>query len=335
MSIRIDGTNTTANPGITGGDADTGLQFGTDEVKIVTGGTDRVTVDSSGNLGIGTTSPSESLEVSGNGLKVSGQSSGITDEGITFDWDSGSNNGRIFSESAGSSNLLFYTTNSGTRAERMRIDNAGKVGIGQTSFSGDGEKLGVKGDTNTFNSYCVRFINSDGTVLFRVRNDGRFITGVDGQSPFNLTTASGANVFVGSDGTLHRSTSSARFKTEVEDLEDEYADRILNLRPVWYRSSAPGDQLHKDWSYYGFIAEEVAAIDPRFVFWTTHETILDNNGVEVESELEQPIADGVQYDRLVPHLLNLIKRQKEQIEAQGTAIAALETRLTALEGGAS
>jgi hypothetical protein len=57
MTIRIDGNNTTANPGITGGDADTGLQFGTDEVKVVTGGSDRMTVNSAGNVGIGTTSP--------------------------------------------------------------------------------------------------------------------------------------------------------------------------------------------------------------------------------------------------------------------------------------
>ena len=48
MTIRIDGTNTAANPGITGTDTDTGLQFGTDEVNIVTGGTTRTTVDSSG-----------------------------------------------------------------------------------------------------------------------------------------------------------------------------------------------------------------------------------------------------------------------------------------------
>lgn len=65
MSIRIDGTNTTANPGITGADADTGLQFGTNELKIVTGGTEAVTVDSSQNVGIGTTSPAVDLDVSG------------------------------------------------------------------------------------------------------------------------------------------------------------------------------------------------------------------------------------------------------------------------------
>ena len=54
MTIRIDGTNTAANPGITGTDTDTGLQFGTDEVNIVTGGTTRTTVDSSGRLLVGT-----------------------------------------------------------------------------------------------------------------------------------------------------------------------------------------------------------------------------------------------------------------------------------------
>ena len=50
MTIRIDGTNTTASPGITGGDTGTGLVYGTDEVKIVTGGTTRATVDSGGKL---------------------------------------------------------------------------------------------------------------------------------------------------------------------------------------------------------------------------------------------------------------------------------------------
>lgn len=58
MTIKINGTNTTAQPSITGADTDTGLVYGTDQVQIVTGGATRATVDSSGNLGLGTASPS-------------------------------------------------------------------------------------------------------------------------------------------------------------------------------------------------------------------------------------------------------------------------------------
>lgn len=65
MAIKINGDNTVANPGFSGDDTDTGLQCGTDELKLVTGGTARATVDSSGNLGIGVTSPTAKLEVQG------------------------------------------------------------------------------------------------------------------------------------------------------------------------------------------------------------------------------------------------------------------------------
>ena len=57
----------------------------------------------------------------------------------------------------------------------------------------------------------------------------------------------------------------------------------------------------------------------------------DENGNVVSTPCE-PEPEGVQYDRFVPHLLNLVKRQKEQIETQAASIAALEARLTALEG---
>lgn len=109
MPIRIDGTNTTANPGITGGDADTGLQFGTDEISFVTGGTEKVKIDNGA-------------------LKVTGQSSGITDGGLTLDWESVSQSARFFAESAAASQLKFFTTNSsGVRSEQMRINDEGYV----------------------------------------------------------------------------------------------------------------------------------------------------------------------------------------------------------------
>ena len=58
MTVKINGTNTVANPAFTGADTDTGLQCGTNEVKLVTGGTARATVDSSGNVLVGKTSSS-------------------------------------------------------------------------------------------------------------------------------------------------------------------------------------------------------------------------------------------------------------------------------------
>ena len=77
MTVRIDGTNTSAAPGITGADTDTGLKFGTNEVDIVTGGTDRVIVDSSGNVGINNLTPSHKLDIDNGEARINrGNSSG-------------------------------------------------------------------------------------------------------------------------------------------------------------------------------------------------------------------------------------------------------------------
>jgi len=139
---------------------------------------------------------------------------------------------------------------------------------------------------------------------------------------YNSTTASAANVFVVSPGYLVRSTSSIKYKTQVETIEDKYADALLGCRPVWYRSLSASDNPNFGW--WGFIAEEVAAIDPRLVHWKTVEITYDEKGSAIETPCD-PEPEGVQYDRFVPHLLNLIKRQREQIEA-------MEARLSALEG---
>ena len=136
------------------------------------------------------------------------------------------------------------------------------------------------------------------------------------------TTADAANMFVSASGQFYRSTSSLKYKTDIETLQDSYADAILNVRPVWYRSTCNDDC--PEHSYWGFIAEEVAEIDPRLVHWKTVEVTYDENGSAVEAPCD-PEPEGVAYERFVPHLLNLIKRQKEQIEA-------MEARLSALEG---
>ena len=55
MTLKLNGTNSEAAPAYAGDDADTGLQCGTNELKLVTGGTARATVDSSGRVGLDAT----------------------------------------------------------------------------------------------------------------------------------------------------------------------------------------------------------------------------------------------------------------------------------------
>ena len=77
MPIRIDGTNSTANPGITGDDADTGFVFGTDEISILTGGSEKVKLNSTGNLGLGVSSPSYKLDLDNGQARINrGNSAG-------------------------------------------------------------------------------------------------------------------------------------------------------------------------------------------------------------------------------------------------------------------
>ena len=153
-----------------------------------------------------------------------------------------------------------------------------------------------------------------------------FSTGeIKAKGIYDTTSSGAANVHIHSSNyILHRSTSSIKYKTNVETLEDKYADAVLNCRPVWYQSLCKVD--NPDWGHWGFIAEEVAEIDPRLVSWKTDEISVDKEGNETQTPLETPLAEGVQYDRFVPHLLNLIKRQQ-------TAIESLEAKVAALEAG--
>ena len=65
MVLKLNGTNSVSEPAFTGNDTDTGLQCGTNELNLVTGGSARATVDTNGRLGLGTTSMDKLLHVKG------------------------------------------------------------------------------------------------------------------------------------------------------------------------------------------------------------------------------------------------------------------------------
>ena len=166
--------------------------------------------------------------------------------------------------------------------------------------------------TRTGQSIAQIRINGTAVLNFRDYNNGAGI-GVVSTEPLFLegtevrservrdsTTASASNVFIDTTtGRLFRSTSSIKYKKDVEDIDPTFSFNILEKsRPVWFRSSVETeDQTHGHW---GLIAEEVAEYDPRLVHFGLHE----------DGTLEP---EGVQYERIIPHLLVILKQQQSDI----------------------
>ena len=136
MTLKLNGTNSEAAPAYAGDDADTGLQCGTNELKLVTGGSARATVDSSGNLGVGTTTPSQSWTGgSSRTQQLSGLSGQITVLRVN---EAGGTGGDLQLVSSTSAEAAVYNFANGSLrfgtngAERMRILSGGGI-----TFNGD------------------------------------------------------------------------------------------------------------------------------------------------------------------------------------------------------
>ena len=158
-------------------------------------GAERLSITSTGNVGIGITAPATLLDVRGNSGVASGGSTpvairiGATDQdGGSNTWNtsadfaqlqfhsadgsvSGGNNirytvGAVMEGVAGGTTALaFRSSSSGVLTERMRITSDGKVIIGHTSDMGGGAGLQIKDQNNSMFTYSNNaFVN--GVVNF-------------------------------------------------------------------------------------------------------------------------------------------------------------------------
>ncbi|HRQ63311.1 MAG TPA: tail fiber domain-containing protein [Xanthomonadaceae bacterium] len=201
----------------------------------------------------------------------------------------------------------------GNRAKVRPGTNAGEPGQGCAGIGGTGT---TTGDAGTFiwadnqnadyvsggpNRFLVR---ASGGVVFTadsINNPQDNLLRVNGTLRLDTLGSAGATTLCrNAVNQIASCSSSARYKSDIADL-DSGIDIVERLRAVSYVWSASGE------SDIGFVAEEVAAIDPRLV--------TRNEAGEVE---------GVKYDRLSALLAVAVQTLAARYDEQAATLAALQ-----------
>jgi len=238
-----------------------------------TNNTERMRIDSSGNVGIGTTSPSGNLEVKG----ASGQNIYATYTGgsqLRMKSDSGDSG----VGTTGSTPLLFLVAN----AEKTRIDTLGAFLIGTSS----------RGTTNS-NSFT--FQPGDAYSVFN------HINGTSSGTSYINFGYNGAGIGSisqsGTTGVLYNVTSDQRLKTNVIDAPS--ASSIIDaiqIRSFDWKSDGSHNR-------YGVIAQELNQLVPE----------------AVHTPVDEKEMMGVDYSKLVPHLIKYVQELKAEFDAYKAA----------------
>jgi endosialidase-like protein len=209
------------------------------DMHFFPGGSETLTLKSSGNVGIGTTTPGILLDVgSGTGanfIRVSGAGSGSNagaglifarggNEGISIGNASAILGGTysddlLFYDGVGGASQRFYTS----AAERMRIDSSGSVGINRTDPSNlVGSTAGglVAQDGGRASTTAqVMFTDQWGGANYTLRPDGTSIWGGTGGEHMRLTAA--GNLGIGNTGPGSKLViDSLASSVELAALED-------------------------------------------------------------------------------------------------------------------
>lgn len=288
-------------------------------LNLQTASTNAVTIDTSQNVGIGTSSPAAKLHVSGSSsnivasfdkgaanqagvhLKNSAQTYttyvDINNNGTNWWSLYDVNNDDLIDVYVPLSYRAFYTA--GT--ERMRIDSSGNVLVGTTVVPSSASTSGVSIVNNSGTSGRITFGKTASGTL-----DGALFY-------FGATYVGG--ITYSNTATAYNTSSDYRLKENIVPMTGAL-DKVLQLKPVTYTWKADGSNGQ------GFIAHELQAVVPDCV-------VGEKDAVETYTDEE-----GNEQTRIKPQGVDtsfLVATLTAAIQEQQTIINDLKARVTALE----
>jgi len=286
-----------------------------------------MSIDASGNVGIGTTSPDKLFHVvgavdnsdltaiqldntdhasteTGQGVQAvfrlsragTIRDAGIIKVGKDDDWDDAA---------AADSHMTFSTRLNDTLAEKMRIDASGNVGINYTTIP-SGMKFAVDGKCYT--------------------NDGLHFGSTNDQNAINVGShgASSTTLYIG-NATITVS-SDERIKKNIEDTKINATETLNKLRVVDFEWNDPSDEgtynnrnarVSHGGQWTGLIAQEMVEHIPHIINAPRKEETLE---IDYESENTW----FVDFEHLVPTLVKSVQELSEKVEAQQKEIEELK-----------
>jgi hypothetical protein len=293
ISFKDTGGTSRAYIGISGvfGSAPTGaLRLRSDQGGLVYGysGTEQMRIDTSGNVGIGTSSLTARLQIKG---AVGGATSlklENSDASRIYGIVNGLNTG-----TDGIFTIYDYTAS----APRLNIDTSGNLLVGTTS-------------TSTVNGGIVFIPSSSGTVGYgRVGHASGAGSGTGYFDFLYNNSIIGSITQNGTTAVAYNTSSDYRLKENVAPMTTGLAT-IDALKPVtydWISDKSVGE---------GFIAHELAEVIPLAV--TGEKDAVDDDG--------KPRHQGVDYSKIVVHLVAAIQELSAKNDALEARLAALEAK---------
>ncbi|AFX83634.1 endosialidase [uncultured Mediterranean phage MEDS1 group] len=218
----------------------------------------RMTIANSGNVGIGTTSPSVKTQISvadttaysastisANQFQLSITNTGAAGvAGILLATEPSSGNGghcgiRALSTGNGDSALTISTRGSSTSAERLRIDSSGRLLAGSTSTANNGRIQGFIGHGSTAGESGITSVDTTSMAA-----------GVGGEISFYGKTSSSGYNYLGhvrgikENGTDTNTACALTFHTRPTLTAPQERMRINSAGNVGIGGTAPNYQLH-------------------------------------------------------------------------------------------